>query len=87
MNTSEQTPVDETTVQAIAIDQAAEPPIPWSQELRRRNRHLRRLLESEESSPAADEPWRLKLIQRALFSTWLDQRSAKRSRRTSRKPT
>lgn len=52
----------------------------WSGELRRRARHLRGLLEAEEANPSHTEPWKLKLIQKALFSTWLDRRNLIRCR-------
>lgn len=86
MNTFENPSADETVVQSVPDPQPkAEKPRSWEQELRRRSRRLRQLLEQEEANPSTSEPWRLKLIQRALFSTWLDERGAKRARRTPRK--
>ena len=84
MNASEETTVASPAVPEATADVAPKARrVTWEREVRRRNRHLRALLEAEEATPMADEPWRLALIKRALFSTWLDGRAAKRPRRAA----
>lgn len=83
MSSSEQTSVD--AAPRLASQPENGKPFSWDREVRRRSRHLRELLEAEAVEPSAEEPWRLKLIQRALFSTWLDERSVKHARRHQRK--
>lgn len=84
MNASEQTPLTEGSIPEDQPEPSlrSERRPTWSGELRRRTRHLRQLIEAEEAHPSLTEPWRLKLIQRALFSTWLDRRDVMRTRRS-----
>ncbi len=46
----------------------------WSGELRRRRDRLQLSLEMEKVVPDPTESWRITLIQKALFSTWLETR-------------